>query len=148
MDKKIIYLASDHAGLSLKAEIIKFLLKNNLEFLDLGCYTDSSVDYPDYAKKLAQNIKENPLSKGVLICGSGIGMSIAANRCNHIRAALCITPEMAELARKHNDANVLVLGARLISKNIAISCLKAFIDTNFSKDQRHINRINKLSIGE
>lgn len=148
MNNNIIIIASDHAGVILKNYLIDYLKENKIEFVDLGCYTEEAVDYPDYAQKLANKIKENPLHIGVLICGSGIGMSIAANRFKFIRAALCITPEMAELSRKHNDANILVLGARLISTDTALNCLNTFMNTEFSKGDHHINRINKLNCGE
>lgn len=148
MNTNIIVLGSDHAGFILKNQLIDYLIKNKIEFIDLGCYTENSVDYPDYAEKLATTLKTNPQYKGILICGSGVGMSIAANRFTHIRAALCSTIEMAKLAREHNDANVLVLGARLTSTEIAIECLKAFINTEFSHDDRHIKRIKKIDLGE
>lgn len=148
MNNNIIIIASDHAGVNLKSYLTDYFKENSIEFVDLGCYTEESVDYPDYAYKLANKIKENPLCKGVLICGSGIGMSIAANRFRFIRAALCMTNEMAELARKHNDANVLVLGTRLISSDVALECFKAFMNTDFSKADHHQARVYKLNNGE
>lgn len=132
-------IASDHAGFELKQVITQFLKDNNQEFIDLGCNNTDSVDYPDYAHKLASNLK----NKGILICGSGIGMSIAANRFSHIRAALCITPEMAKLSREHNDANVLVLGARITNQNTALECVKVFMNTEF-KAGHHQIRVDKL----
>ncbi len=107
-----IAIASDHAGVALKAHLVEHLRRQGYAVLDLGPTTDASVDYPDYAAKLAACLQTGEASRGVLICGSGIGISIAANRFPHIRAALCHTPEAAALARQHNDANVLCLGAR------------------------------------
>lgn len=147
MKNKII-IACDHAGVNLKDYLIDYLKKNAIEFIDLGCYNETSVDYPDYAQKLVKEMKVNPLLTGVLICGTGVGMSISANRFKHIRAALCMIPEMAKLAREHNNANVLVLGARLISRQNALKCLNTFLSTEFSNDDRHLNRINKLNNGE
>ncbi len=142
-----IIIASDHAGFKLKNYIIKYLKQNNLEFVDLGCYDETAVDYPDYAYKLTQEIKENPLSKGILICGSGIGMSIAANRFKHIRAALCHNALMAKFSRQHNDANVLVLGERIIDQTMALECVQEFINTEF-KGMQHQARIDKLNNGD
>ena len=139
-----IIIASDHAGFKLKASIIEYLKQNNLEFIDLGCYSEETVDYPDYAYKLAKSIKENPLYKGVLVCGSGIGMSIAANRFKYIRAALCSNALMAQLSRQHNDANVLVLGERIIDKKVALECVHEFIQNEF-KGMHHQARIDKLN---
>lgn len=135
----MLLIASDHAGFELKQVITQFLKDNNYEFFDLGCNNTDAVDYPDYAYKLASKITD----KAILICGSGIGMSIAANRFSHIRAALCINPDMAKLARKHNDANVLVLGARITDQNIALECVKVFMNTEF-KSGHHQIRVDKL----
>lgn len=141
----MIAIASDHAGFKLKEHIIKFLEKNNLEFIDLGCKSEDPVDYPDYAFKLSEYINSDKVRKGILICGSGIGMSIAANRHNKIRAALCINGNMAKLAREHNDANILVLGEKIIDKEIALECVKIFLKTKFCGG-RHQNRIKKLEV--
>lgn len=135
----MIVIASDHAGFELKQVITQFLKDANQEFIDLGCDNAESVDYPDYAYKLVSNLTD----KGILICGSGIGMSIAANRFSHIRAALCSSPEMAKLSREHNDANILVLGARIINQNTALECLKVFMNTPF-KAGHHQIRVDKL----
>ena len=111
--------------------------------INLGTDQNDAVDYPDYAFKIAKLFKEEKIDYGVLICGSGIGISIAANRFPHIRAALCNDIVSCELARLHNDANVLVFGGRLISKDLAIECINKFLNTNF-EGGRHINRVNKL----
>lgn len=138
---KKVGIASDHAGFSLK----KFFLEHyeNDFFVDIGTYSDKSCDYPVYAQKLVKYVLENS-SIGVLICGTGIGMSIAANRYSHIRAALCCNVEMSKMARQHNDANILVLGARIISPEDAIACFEEFIHTDFSGEERHQRRIKKI----
>lgn len=132
-----IFIASDHAGFRLKE-----FLKKHFELIDLGTDSESSCDYPIFAKKLAEKI--NGENHGILICGTGIGMSIAANRFSHIRAALCTNETMAKLARQHNDANVLVLGARIISENIALKCVEKFLSTDFEGD-RHQRRISLIN---
>ena len=118
--KNEIIIASDHAGFDLKQHIIK-LFKKNTKFRDMGPFSDESVDYPDFAVKVCEIIEKERNKKGVLICGSGIGMSMVANRFPHIRAALCSSEKMAKLSRQHNDANILVLGSRLISNEEAIT---------------------------
>lgn len=143
MSKTIIAIASDHAGIELKA-----LLKQELEQLgyaphDLGTHDGQSVDYPDYADKLAAWMPSQDNAKGVLICGSGIGISIAANRHKHVRAALCHDGLSAELSRRHNDANVLCLGARLIGVDVAKECMRVFLRTEF-EGGRHVKRVEKL----
>jgi ribose 5-phosphate isomerase B len=142
---KDLYIASDHAGFELKRTIIDYLQSHfaSLKLNDLG--TDNaeiSVDYPDYGFAVAQKITQND-GVGILICGSGVGISIAANRIKGARAALCFTTEMAILTRSHNDANILVLGARIIPQEIAINCVDAFLKTPFDGG-RHAARIEKL----
>jgi len=136
-----IFIASDHAGFDLKKQIIN-LMKDNL--IDLGANNENSVDYPDYAEKLVSKIKSTENSKGILICGSGIGMSIAANRDKNIRAGLAFKSEIAKLMREHNDANVLILPGRFMNIHDAIKCVRNFLTTNF-EGNRHQNRVNKLS---
>jgi ribose 5-phosphate isomerase B len=139
-----IAIAADHAGFALKTRLGEELRGRGHAVLDLGTDSDASVDYPDYADKLAQALGEGRARCGVLICGSGIGIEIAANRHAHVRAANCVHATMARLARSHNDANVLVLGARLIGLEIARDCLQAFLDTDFLGG-RHTARVAKLS---
>ena len=139
--KKSIVIASDHAGYKLKSSLIKHI--SNKSFIDLGTNSEKKVDYPDYAKKLVKQIKDKRYVKGILICGSGIGMSIAANRFKGIRASLCYTPDMAELSRKHNDANILVLPGRFMDVNIAKLCIDNFLKIDFDGD-RHKIRIEKI----
>ena len=141
--KYMIVIASDHAGFDLKQYIIQHLKSINQSFIDLGCNSIDAVDYPDYAYKLAETINSKKAERGILICGSGIGMSIAANRFPYIRAALCTDPIMAKFSREHNDANVLVLGARIIDNNTALECFEAFMNTEF-KGGKHQIRIDKL----
>ena len=137
----IIVIASDHAGYELKKSLIGSV--NDTIFEDLGTNSNKSVDYPDFAKKVVNELKKDSSKKGVLICGSGIGMSISANRFKGIRACLCFTPEMVKLTRKHNDANILILPGRFMDVNIAILCIDKFLNTNFEGD-RHIRRIEKI----
>ena len=138
-----ILIASDHAGFGLKKFLIEEL--QQLEISDLGCDSaEKSVDYPDYAQKLCQKITDKNQLRGILICGSGIGISIAANRFKNIRAALCHNVKSAKLARAHNDANVLCLGARVVKNKSALSIVKAFFSTEF-EGARHAARIAKLS---
>ena len=140
--KKII-LASDHAGFKLKEEIKNFLIKKRKEILDLGTNNTDSVDYPDFAHRLSNKMKKNSKQIGILVCGSGIGMDIVANRHKNIRAALCYSIKSTKLSRQHNNANVMTIGARLTTKNVALKCVNAFINTNF-KGGRHLRRIKKI----
>ena len=139
-----IIISNDHAGTDLKNGIIEYLNKNNHEIINIGTNNLVSVDYPDFAYDVAKRFKKEVIDFGILICGSGIGISIAANRYNHIRAALCNDIETTKLARLHNDANILVLSGRSTNKDLAIDCINTFFNTNF-EGGRHINRINKLS---
>ena len=138
--KQKIYIASDHAGYDLKDKLVEHF-KNLL--IDLGTKSIDSVDYPDYAKSLVNNINENLNSKGILICGSGVGMAIAANRDPKIRAGLAFNSEIAELIRQHNDANILVLPGRFIDIQEAIKCVDNFLKTKF-EGGRHKVRIEKI----
>ena len=138
-----IAIASDHAGVDLKARLDEHLRGLGHEVIDLGSATAASVDYPDYADTLAAAIGEQRAEQGVLICGSGIGISIAVNRHRHIRAALCHDGLSARLSRQHNDANVLVLGARLIGEDVARDCATTFFSTAF-EGGRHQRRVDKL----
>ena len=144
MSSEVIAIACDHAGFELKNELKLELKKLELEVLDLGTNETKSVDYPDYGYAMASAIKDNKASRGVLVCGSGIGISIAANRHNNIRAALIHDALGAKLSRLHNDANVIVFGGRLIGTDVAVDCLHTFLNTDF-EGGRHENRINKLS---
>ena len=138
---EIVFIASDHAGFDLKKQILDSKKAN---LIDLGVNTKDSVDYPDYAKKLVSKIRTTENSKGILICGSGIGMSIAANRDRKIRAGLAFEPEIAKLMREHNDANVLVLPGKFMNIQDVLKCIENFLTTNFAGG-RHQNRVKKLS---
>ena len=140
--KKVV-LASDHAGFKLKEEIKKFLIKKRKKVLDLGTNNTSSVDYPDYAHLLSKKMRKTENQFGILICGSGTGMSMTANKHKNIRAALCYDVKSTILSRLHNNANVMTLGARLIKKNVALKCVSTFLGTNFDGG-RHIRRIKKI----
>jgi ribose 5-phosphate isomerase B len=147
MSLKKIAIASDHAGFDLKAAIIKEFNKQ-YHFIDCGSDDNkTSVDYPDFAKKLAKKIIQKQAVLGILICGSGIGISIAANRFKEVRAALCHNQKTARLARQHNDANVLCLGARIIKKEVAVKIVKTFLKAEF-EGGRHARRVKKLSHGK
>ena len=138
-----VILASDHAGFKLKEEIKKFLIKKRKKVLDLGTKNTSSVDYPDYAHLLSKKMKKSENQFGILICGSGIGMSMVANKHKNIRAALCYDTKSTKLSRQHNNANVMTIGARLIKKNIALKCVSTFLETDFNRG-RHLRRIKKI----
>ncbi|RED53381.1 ribose 5-phosphate isomerase B [Aestuariispira insulae] len=144
MSQPVIALASDHAGVALKSELAEWLGQNGYQALDLGPDSLDSVDYPDYADKMADCLKEGSASLGVLVCGTGIGISIAANRHRHVRAALCSNSTDARLTRLHNDANVLALGARTMGAEVALDCLRVFLETEF-EGGRHQRRIDKMS---
>ena len=138
-----VILASDHAGFVLKEEIKKFLIKKRKKVLDLGTKNTSSVDYPDYAHLLSNKMRKVKNQFGILICGSGTGMSMAANKHKNIRAALCYDTKSTKLSRKHNNANVMTIGARLTKKNVALKCVSAFLKTDFDGG-RHLRRIKKI----
>ena len=138
-----VILASDHAGFRLKEEIKEFLIKKRKKVLDLGTKNTNSVDYPDFAHRLSNKIKKNGKQLGVLVCGSGIGMEMAANRHKNVRAALCYNIRSARLSREHNNANVITLGARLTNKKLALKCISTFINTKF-KGGRHLRRVKKI----
>ena len=146
-DRKIrskrVVLASDHAGFKLKEEIKKFLIKKRKKVLDLGTKNTKSVDYPDFGHLLAKKVKNDNNNVGILVCGSGIGMSMTANRHKNIRAALCYNVRSAKLSRKHNNANVMTVGSRLTKKNVALKCVDAFLNTKF-EGGRHLRRVKKI----
>jgi len=140
---KKVFIASDHAGYNLKSYIIKRFSKK-LKIQDLGTKNSKvSVNYPDYAHKLSKKVASNKKNIGILICGSGMGMSMTANRHKKIRAALCYSVKNTKLSRLHNNANIITLGSRLINKNIVLKCISAFLNTKF-EGGRHIKRIKKI----
>ena len=139
---KKIFIASDHAGYNLKRKILSKYLKSK-KIIDLGPDTKNSVDYPDFAKKLSKKVSSSKGSFGILICGSGMGMAIAANKTKNIRAALCYSKKNTQLSRLHNNANIITLGERLIDKNKAFSLIKIFLSTKF-EGGRHLRRVKKI----
>ncbi len=143
MKENTIIIAADHAGFNLKNQVIDHLKNKNFTIQDLGCFNEESVDYPDYAQKLCSLIDKN---YGILICGTGIGMSICANRFPHIRAALCFNSIMAQASREHNNANILVLGARIIDSKTSLECVDAFLSNNHPIQPRHQQRLEKINL--
>lgn len=140
----MIALGCDHGGYLLMLEVKKHLEKKGFEYKDFGCYSEESVDYPEYAKKVAKAVASGECETGILICGTGIGISIAANKVKGIRAALCHDCFSAAATREHNNANVLAMGARVIGSGLALKIVDTFLDTPFSNEERHIRRINML----
>lgn len=143
MPRETVVIAADHGGVNLKDVLKRVLTEMGYEVLDLGTHGPEPVDYPDYADALVEAMKEGKAARGVLVCGSGIGVSIRANRHPGIRAALCHDALSARLAREHNDANVLVLGERLTGVDVAKDCLRVFMTTEF-EGGRHARRVEKL----
>ena len=140
---KKIFISSDHAGFALKESIKVFLNKKGYKYSDLGPTSDNRVDYPDFAHKVAKKVKTNKNNVGILVCGSGMGMNITANRHKNIRAAQCFNLKSTKLSRLHNDANIITLGARLISKKNALIFVGIFLKTKF-EGGRHLKRIRKI----
>ena len=138
-----IFISSDHAGFSLKDQIYDKLKKRNYRITNLGPFNDKSVDYPIYAKKLANTVSRNKSSFGILVCGSGTGMAMAANKVKNIRAAVCYNMKNTKLSRLHNNANIITVGSRLISKNLAFKLVKIFMKTKF-EGGRQLRRIKKM----
>ena len=140
----MIALGCDHGGYELKQEVIAYLEKNGLEYEDFGCYSTEAVDYPVYAKLVAKAIQSGECEKGILICGTGIGISITANKFKGIRAALCSDCFSAEATRLHNDANIVAMGARVVGPGLAIKIIDTFLNTPFSGEERHKRRIAQI----
>lgn len=137
----MIALGSDHGGYALKQEVMKHLEQRGIEYKDYGCYSEASCDYPEFAHAVGKAVAKKECELGILICGTGIGISIAANKIKGVRAALCHDCFSAEATREHNDANILAMGARVIGVGHALKIVDTFLDTPFSKDERHIRRI-------
>ena len=140
---KKICIASDHAGYNLKEQIKNHLINKYVSIFDLGPYQKKSVDYPDYAKKLAERVKDKKSDIGILVCGSGTGMAITANKIKGIRAAVCYNPMSTRLSRQHNNANIIALGSRLTKKSLSLKLVEIFLKTKF-EGGRHIRRIKKI----
>lgn len=139
-----IAIGGDHAGFDYKTMLAAFLEELSVEVIDMGPYSCNSVDYPDFAHPLAEAVENKTVDMGILICGSGNGVAMAANKHQGIRAALCWNPELAELSRQHNNANILCLPARFISEEVARKCVKAFLETDF-EGGRHEKRVDKIA---
>ena len=140
---KKIFISSDHAGFKLKETIKDYLINKKVKFEDLAPKDNSSVDYPDYAHKVARKVKLNKSNVGILVCGSGTGMNIAANKHKNIRAAQCFNLKSTKLSRLHNDANIITLGSRLITKKNALKLISVFLNTKFDGG-RHLKRVKKI----
>ncbi len=137
-------IASDHGGFELKERIKKMLLDAGYELADSGCENAEGCDYPDYALKVAKEVAGGNAEFGILFCGTGIGMSMAANKVRGIRAAVANSAEQAKLSREHNNANILCIGARVLGNELAEHIVKTFLTTNFSNEERHLRRVNKI----
>lgn len=140
----MIALGCDHGGFELKQIILKHLKQKKIECQDMGCYSEDACDYPEYARLTAEAVLSGGCSSGILICGTGIGISIAANKIPGIRAALCSDCFSAEACREHNDANILCLGGRVLGAGLACKIVDSFLDTPFSMEERHIKRIQMI----
>lgn len=140
----MIAIGSDHGGYELKQEVMEHLKERKIEYKDFGCYSTESCDYPEFARKVAQAVISKECELGILICGTGIGISIAANKVKGIRAALCHDCFSAEATKSHNNANILAMGARVVGPGLALKIVDTFLDTPFSNDERHIRRINLI----
>lgn len=140
----MIGIGCDHGGFNLKQEVVKYLIQKNIPFKDYGTDSTNSVDYPIYAKKVAIDVANGTLDKGILICGTGIGISMSANKVKGIRAALCHDVFSAKATREHNNANILAMGERVIGVGLALEIVDTFLNTPFSNDERHIRRIEMI----
>ncbi|MDD6267582.1 MAG: ribose 5-phosphate isomerase B [Clostridium sp.] len=140
----MIALGSDHGGYGLKQEVIKHLEERGIEYKDYGCYSEESCDYPIYGKKVAEAVAGGECEFGIIICGTGIGISISANKVPGIRAALCHDCFSAQATREHNNANILAMGARVIGSGLALKIVDTFLDTPFSNEERHVRRISMI----
>ena len=140
---KKICIASDHAGFNLKENIKDYLINKNVSIIDLGPNENKSVDYPDYAKKIGNRIKSKKSDIGILVCGSGTGMAISANKFKNIRAAVCYNIKSTRLSRQHNNANIIALGARLTKKSLSLKLVELFLKTKF-EGGRHLKRVKKI----
>ena len=138
-----IAIGSDHAGFELKQIIVEHLSSRNEDFVDFGTNSLDSVDYPDFAKRVADEVSNKDLVMGILVCGSGQGMAMTANRYKDVRAAICHNSDVAKVTREHNDANILCLGSRFIEEAEALKCVDVFLSTDF-EGERHLKRINKI----
>ena len=140
----MIAIGCDHGGYDLKVKVIEYLKEKKIDFKDMGCDSKASVDYPVYGHAVAKAVADGSCEKGIVICTTGIGISIAANKVPGIRCALCTSEDLAKMTRLHNDANMLALGASAVSPELACRIVDVFLDTEFSNEERHIRRINLI----
>ncbi|MFW6119928.1 MAG: ribose 5-phosphate isomerase B [Petrotogales bacterium] len=138
-----VAVGSDHAGFKLKEHVRDYLKKKELVVIDYGTNSDQSVDYPDFGKKVARAVQNGEVDRGIVICGTGIGISMVANRYKNVRAAVCLYPKMAEMARRHNNANILAMGGRLVAHQLALDIVDVFLNTDFDGG-KHKRRIEKI----
>lgn len=140
----MIALGSDHGGYALKQEVIRHLQARGLEYRDYGCYSEASCDYPEFGHAVGHAVADGMADRGIIICGTGIGISLAANKVPGVRAAVCTDCFTAEATRQHNDANILALGGRVVGPGLALKIVDTFLDTPFSNGERHIRRISQI----
>ena len=140
----MIAIGSDHGGYDLKVKVVEYLKEKNIPYTDYGCDSKASVDYPVYGKAVAKAVADGTCEKGIVICTTGIGISIAANKVPGVRCALCSEPLSAKMTRLHNNANVLALGGAMIGVNLALEIVETFLNTPFSEEEKHIRRVNML----
>lgn len=140
----MIALGSDHGGYDLKMQVMEHLKERGLEVKDFGCFGKSSCDYPDFGRAAAEAVADGTCDRGIVVCTTGIGISIAANKVKGVRCALCTDPYLAKMTRLHNDANMLALGGGITGKNLALEIVDTFLDTEFSQGENHIRRISKI----
>jgi len=140
----MIALGSDHGGYALKQEVIRHLQARGLEYRDYGCYSEASCDYPEFGHAVGHAVADGAADRGIVICGTGIGISLAANKVPGVRAAVCTDCFTAEATRRHNDANILALGGRVVGPGLALKIVDTFLDTPFSNGERHIRRISQI----
>ncbi len=144
--KKLVFIGSDHAGFKAKAAVYKHLVDTGYDATDLGTFSEEPYDYPDIAREVSEKVQEHDGSFGILICGTGVGMSMVANKLKGIRAALVTDENVAELSRKHNDANVLTMGARVVDVGMMLKIVDKFLSTDFEKkEERHVRRVGKIN---
>ncbi len=140
----MIALGSDHGGYELKCQIMEYLKEKGIEYKDFGCYGMDSCDYPEFGKAAAKAVASGECDRGIVVCTTGIGISIAANKVPGVRCALCTNAYLARMTRLHNDANMLALGGGIVGKNLAVEIVETFLNTEFSKEEKHSRRIGKL----
>lgn len=140
----MIALGSDHGGYELKCQIMEYLKEKGIEYKDFGCYGMDSCDYPEFGKAAAKAVASGECDRGIVVCTTGIGISIAANKVPGVRCALCTNAYLARMTRLHNDANMLALGGGIVGKNLAVEIVETFLNTEFSREEKHSRRIGKL----